>query len=138
MEKYACMGAKLLQLCLTLWDFMDCSPPGSSVHGILQSRILEWVAMPSSRGSSQPRGQTQVSCMCLCGEDLQCSGHAGFAPAHRCMLSPSTLLRLPAALFGACPVLCAVPVFWYSTKAWTRLHLHFGPFPPEQLRQPGA
>ena len=40
---------------------MDCSPPGSSVHGILQARILEWVAMPSSRGSSQPRGWTQVS-----------------------------------------------------------------------------
>ena len=40
---------------------MDCSPPGSSVHGILQARILEWVAMPSSRGSSQPRDQTQFS-----------------------------------------------------------------------------
>ena len=40
---------------------MDCSPPGSSVHGILQARILEWIAMPSSRGSSQPRDRTQVS-----------------------------------------------------------------------------
>ena len=40
---------------------MDTSPPGSSVHGILQARILEWVAMPSSRGSSQPRDQTQAS-----------------------------------------------------------------------------
>ena len=40
---------------------MDCSLPGSSVLGILQARILEWVAMPSSRGSSQPRDQTQVS-----------------------------------------------------------------------------
>ena len=40
---------------------MDCSPPGSSVHGILQARILEWVAMPSSRGSSRPRGWTWVS-----------------------------------------------------------------------------
>ena len=39
-----------------------CSPPGSSVHGILQVRILEWVAIPSSRGSSQPRDRTQVSC----------------------------------------------------------------------------
>ena len=42
-------------------DFTDCSPPGSSVSGILQTRILEWVAMPSSRGSSQPRDWTQVS-----------------------------------------------------------------------------
>ena len=43
-----------------LWDPMDGSPPGSSVHGILQERILEWIAMPSSRGSSQPRDQTHV------------------------------------------------------------------------------
>ena len=41
------------QSCLTLCDPMDCSPPGSSVHGILQARTLEWVAMPSSTGSSQ-------------------------------------------------------------------------------------
>ena len=50
-------------LSLTLCDPMDCSSPGSSVHGILQARILEWVAMPSSRGSSQPRDRTWVSCM---------------------------------------------------------------------------
>ena len=42
---------------------MDCSPPDSSVHGILQARILEWVAIPFSRGSSQPRDQTWVSCI---------------------------------------------------------------------------
>ena len=47
--------AKSLQLCLTLCDPMDGSPPSSSVHGILQARILVRVAMPSSRGSSQPR-----------------------------------------------------------------------------------
>ena len=45
------MHAKLLQSCPTLWDPMDCSLPGSSVHGILQARILEWVAMPFSRDS---------------------------------------------------------------------------------------
>ena len=49
------------QLCLTFCDPMDCSPPGSSVHGISLARILEWVAIPFSRGSSQPRDQTQVS-----------------------------------------------------------------------------
>ena len=49
------------QSCSTLCKPMDCSPPDSSVHGILQAQILEWVAMPSSRGSSQPRDQTQVS-----------------------------------------------------------------------------
>jgi len=42
---------------------MDCSPPGFSVHGILQARIPEWVVIPFSRGSSQPRDQTQVSCI---------------------------------------------------------------------------
>ena len=43
------------QLCPTLCDPMDCNPPGFSVHGILQARILEWVAISSSMGSSQPR-----------------------------------------------------------------------------------
>ena len=50
--------AKSLQLYPTLCNPLYCSPPGSSVHGILQVRILEWVAMPSSRGSSQSRDRT--------------------------------------------------------------------------------
>ena len=45
----------------TLCNTVDCSPPGSSVHGILQARILEWVAISFSRGSSRPTDQTQVS-----------------------------------------------------------------------------
>ena len=49
------------QSCLTLCDLIDCSLPGSSVHGIFQARILEWVAISFSRGSSQPRDGTQVS-----------------------------------------------------------------------------
>ena len=49
---FVCVHTKLLQSCLTLCDLMDCSPPGLSVHGIFQARILEWVAMASSRGSS--------------------------------------------------------------------------------------
>ena len=49
------------QSCPILCDPMDCSPPDSSVHGILQARILEWVAIPFSRGSSWPRDWTQVS-----------------------------------------------------------------------------
>ena len=48
----------ILQACPTLCDPMDCSPPGSPVHGVLQARVLEWVAMPSSRGSSLSRDQT--------------------------------------------------------------------------------
>ena len=57
----SCMHAKSLQSCPTLYGPMNYNPPGSSVHGILQARILEWVAMPSSRGSSRPRDWTWVS-----------------------------------------------------------------------------
>ena len=63
---FLCTLAKLLQSCQTLCDPMDSSWPGSSVHGILQARILEWVAISCSRGSSQPRDQTcipHVSCI---------------------------------------------------------------------------
>ena len=49
------------QSCLTLWDPKDCSLPGSSVHAILQARILEWVVISCSRGSSQPRDWSPVS-----------------------------------------------------------------------------
>jgi len=51
------------QSCPTLCDPVDCSPPGSSVHGILQARILEWAAISFSRRPSRPRDRTQVSCI---------------------------------------------------------------------------
>ena len=54
-------SVSVTQSCPTLCDPMDCSPPGSSVHGILQARILEWVAIPFSRGSSWTRDWTWVS-----------------------------------------------------------------------------
>ena len=53
--------SEVAQSCPTLCDPVDCSPPGSSIHGILQARILEWVAISFSRGSSWPRDRTQVS-----------------------------------------------------------------------------
>ena len=56
-----CVQVLVTHLCPTLCNSMDCSPPGSSVHGILQARILEWVAIPFSRGPSRPRDWTQVS-----------------------------------------------------------------------------
>ena len=55
--------ARLLQSSPPLCDPMDCSPPGSCVHGILQARILEWVAIPFSKESSWPRDRTWVSCI---------------------------------------------------------------------------
>ena len=60
---YLCMYMLSLQLCPTLCDPMDCSPPGSSVHGILQLRILEWAAISYSRGSFQPRDPTHILCL---------------------------------------------------------------------------
>ena len=57
-----------LQSRLTLWDPMDCSSPGSSVHGILQARILECVAMPFSRGSPWPRDLTSISYVSCTGK----------------------------------------------------------------------
>ena len=59
------MCAKLLQTCRLCYP-MDCSPPSSFVHGILQARILKWVATPSSRGSSQPRVRTHISYVFPC------------------------------------------------------------------------
>ena len=55
--------SEVAQWCLTVCNPTDCSPPGSSIHGILQARILEWVVIPFSRGSSRPRNRTQVSCV---------------------------------------------------------------------------
>ena len=62
--------AKLLRSCPTFCNPMDCMLPGSSVHGILQARILEWVAMPSSRGSSPPRDWTCVSYISCIGRQV--------------------------------------------------------------------
>ena len=67
------LHAELLVTCLTLCNTMDCGPPGSSVHGILQVRILEWLAMHSSRGSFWPRDWTCIS-------DVHCIG--GQVPYH--------------------------------------------------------
>ena len=65
------MHAKSLQSCPTLCDPMDCSLPGSSVYGILQARILEWIAMPFVRASSRPRDWTCISY-------IFCIGRQGF------------------------------------------------------------
>ena len=70
---YVC--AKSLQLYPTLWGPMDCSPPGSSVRGILLARILEWVAMPSCRGFSQPRDRTHVSYVSCIGSQFLCRNY---------------------------------------------------------------
>ena len=65
-----CVHAKFLCACPTLCDPMDHSPPGSSVQGIFQARIFKWVAMFSSRGSSQPRDQTLISYISCIGKQV--------------------------------------------------------------------
>ena len=65
--------AEPLQSCPALCDLTDCSPPGSSLHGILQANILEWVTIPSSRGSSWPSGWIGISCVsCIDRRILYC------------------------------------------------------------------
>ena len=64
------LSAKLVQSYPTLGAHELLCPPGSSVHGILQVRILEWIAMPSSRGFSQPRHQTCISYVSCIGEQV--------------------------------------------------------------------
>ena len=67
------------QSCPTLCNHMDCSPPGSSVHGIFQARILEQVATSCSRGSSQPRDQTRTSFSSCIGRQIFYHGAIGLA-----------------------------------------------------------
>ena len=62
-EVFVCLHAKSLQLCLTLWDLIECSLPGFCFHGLLQTRILEWVVISCSRGSPQPRDGIHLSCL---------------------------------------------------------------------------
>ena len=109
------------QLCPTLCNPMDCSPPVCSVHGILQSRILEWVAMPSSRGSSQPKDGTHVACISCIGragrffttsaawEALGAGVRSAHSPGHS---SPRTaqiyLLRIISFVNSSCRVLVAL------------------------------
>ena len=65
-----CVCAKSFQSFPTLCDPLDCSPPGSSVHGVLQARTLEWLAMPSPRGSSQPKDDNWISSVSCAGRQV--------------------------------------------------------------------
>ena len=77
---HVCVCMKSFQSCLTICDPMDCSLPGSSVHGILQARMLKWVAMPSSRGSSQSNRKWQPAPVMLPGKFHGHSRLAGYNP----------------------------------------------------------
>ena len=101
--------AKSLQLCVTLWDPMDCSPSGSSAHKILQARILEWVAISFSRGSSRPRDRTRVSWGSYIADRFFTSEPPGEAL--------SSITRVPEL-----PPLTCLPVL-HSSPSWFLTHL---------------
>ena len=67
---HMCAACLVTQSCLTPWDSIDCSSPGSSAHRLSQARILEWGAISYSRGSSRPRDQTAVSCVSCIGMQI--------------------------------------------------------------------
>ena len=122
---------------------MDCSPPGSSVHGILQARKLEWILMPSSKGSSQSRDQCLlclqsliVSCSCLMSPELAGGFFTSEAPCctpdiyinitnqlgegngtplqYSCLENPMDGGAWSAAVHGVA-----------KSRSWHRLHFHF-------------
>ena len=86
----SCKCAKSLQSCPILCDPVDCSPPGFSVHGIFQARILEWVATPSSKGSSRPRDRTRVSYISCIGRWFLYHQHHLGSPFHPIWASKSS------------------------------------------------
>ena len=110
-------------------DAMDCNPPGSSVHGIFQTRIQEWVAISSSRGSSQLRNRTQVSCVSCIGRQILylcaiCIIHAdGCKIAIFLSLNPSTFVSWHSTaksfLFSVVYLSIYLSVNTYSLSAWT-------------------
>ena len=94
--------SEVTQSCPTLCNPIDHSLPGSAVHGIFQARVLEWVAVSFSRGSSRPRDQTQVSS--IVGRRFYCLSHQGSHSAVR-VISPAYLrlfMFLPEILIPAC------------------------------------
>ena len=96
--------SEVAQSCPILCYPMDCSPPGSSVHGILQARVLEWVAISFSRGSSRPRDRTQVSHIAGRRFNLwatrEAPGDQIILSDRRHMLGSPTSHLCPAANFG--------------------------------------
>ena len=104
---------------------MDRSPPGSSVHGIVQARILEWVAISSSRGSSQPRDQTQVSCIAGRCFTIWVTREAPDSRSKgRCKKLPNIFFQRGTILY---PLHQKPPEFWQLTTLCASELFYFGP-----------
>ena len=109
------------QSCPALLDPMDCSLPGSSIHGILQARILQWVASPSCMGSSQPRERTQVSLTAGRFSTVRASRETHQA---RLYLRPLPLLLSPPWMLSADPCMLSASqrdLFWVCNLKQTSL-----------------
>ena len=91
---------EVTQSCPTLCDPMDCSLPGSSIHGIFQARILEWVAISFSRGSSWSRNWTHFSCISRIGKELFTTVPPEEAEAKRPLCSHTSFLSSGKMLFS--------------------------------------
>ena len=115
------MKAKVLvnQSCQTLCNPMDHSPPGSSVHGILQAKTLEWVAIPLSRGSSQPRDQTWVACTAGRFFTIWATREALFTPCMQACQHAESL--------QSCLILCDPVDVAHQTSLFTS-YMFFFPF----------
>ena len=104
------MCAKWLQSCLTVCDSTDCSPPGSSVHGILQARILEWVTMPSSRGSSWARDGNRISYVSCTDQQVL---------YHWVTWEALIMVQYSPKYFTPLKILCALPIHVSATSPQT-------------------
>ena len=114
MSIYVCVCGKAIQSCPAFCNLMDPSPPGSSVHGILQARILEWVALPSFRGSSWPRDWTHISCdSCIAG-----------------MLIIAEQLQKPMSIYLS---ICVSMYVFIHTYTHTHTHTHIWVFQVTQM-----
>jgi len=108
-----CMCAKLLQSCPTLCDPIDHSHPGSSVHGIFQARILEWVAMPSSRYLSAQGSNPHLLYLLHCRQILYLLSHQGSSWLCRLFAAPLYLIYMQSTS-------CEMPG-WMKHKLESRL-----------------
>ena len=109
-QSLACVHAcSVAQSCPTLCDSIDCSPPGSSVHGIFQASILEWVAISSSRGSSWPRNWICFSCVPCIGRQI--FYHLGSPLLFKCILFLDLFLSFLRAVHPFVPNLHCCSLF---------------------------
>ena len=119
------MCAKSLQLCLTLWDPMDCSLPDSSVLGNLQARILGWVAMLSSKGSSRPRDQSHISYVSCIGRWVLYHWHTWKAHSHGGKSLSLVELLPPILWFTSVLLLNYISITYFLGKRITVAFLEF-------------